>query len=108
MVDADCGSQQRDSSLQVTIIFLMISTVVIAVIPKVRFRLREGLDRASDPGKDCLLGSQSGFMGKVASEPGPGAYWAGNKISLLRAEGLSSQEKPCFELGSRRPGTARG
>lgn len=105
---ADCGSQQRDDSAQVTIIFLMILTVVITVIPEVRFRLREGLDRASDPGKGYLLGSQSGFMGKAVSEPGPGAYWTGNKIPLLRAEGPSGQKKPCFELGSQGPGTARG
>lgn len=72
-VGADCGSQQRDGSAQVTIIFLMISTVVITAIPEVRFRVREGLDRASDPGKGCLLGSQSGFMEKAAPEPGPEA-----------------------------------
>lgn len=39
-------------------------------------------------------------MGKAASDPGPGAYWAGNKIPLPRAEGPSSQAKTHFELGS--------
>lgn len=99
-VGTDCGSRQRDGSAQVAIIFLMISTVVITVIREVRFRLREGLDRASDQGKGGLLGSQSGFMRKAASDPGPGAYWAGNKIPLPRAEGPSSQAKTHFELGS--------
>ena len=77
--------------------FPMTLTVVITVTPGGRFRLKESLDRASEPEEGWCGRSPGEFYGG-ASEPGLiGQKW---KTSVQRVEGPSRRGKPCFEPGS--------
>lgn len=96
-VGTDGGSRQRDGSAQVTIIFLMISTVVITVIHEVRFRLTELQTEA----KVVCLGASQALWGRLRLTQALGHTGQETKSHCREQRAPAVRQRPTLSLAAR-------